>query len=134
MSKTANITEFLNSRKVELASEKVELGIVEVIDRFKKEALADVAKVTKDFGAIKAQADKLNAVYKYWSAMAKMPDNKIKLISAQVTQFEKLAKELGIDPKNQQAFKDAYEAIDRYSEVGDNLKAMRDVIAGIGKV
>jgi len=133
MSKTANITEFLNSRKVELASEAVELGVVDVITSYKKNALADVSKIVKDVASVKSSVDKLKSSYGFWSNNLKLADIRTKQIYDQVSQFEKLAKELGIDPKNQQAYKDAMDAIDRYSEVSDNIKEMQSLIASIGK-
>jgi hypothetical protein len=90
MSKTANITEFLNSRKVELASEAVELGIVDDIQK-------DFAKYSKSVVAGNAKADAVIAAAKATSALYKQAISDFALVQKQIDYVKKQAADLGVD-------------------------------------
>jgi ClpP class serine protease len=110
MSKTANITEFLNSRKVELASEAVELGVIDDIASMTTKA-RDMAKQLGDAvdsaDRLKAEFDKqVTLVKKLYPQASKFQEAEDKLWD----KATKAAADLGLkreDIKGWKEFSDA---------------------------
>jgi hypothetical protein len=117
MSKTANITEFLNSRKVELASEVIELNIKQ-----------DIEKLISSYEASSSRTDNnLDVFYKLiFSAKEKFESSKgdfdkwfsfQKLMKDEKDKALALGKELGIDVTSAPFYKDLLAALNRFDDM-----------------
>lgn len=91
MSKTANITEFLNSKKVELSSDVVELGVIEDI----KKELQNVTSLSSEFDKVTLDFVKIRDIAKKLSSESQKSEKQLEKLSSE---FEKKSKELGIEP------------------------------------
>ena len=110
--------------KTELAKHEVELSILEDIKAFNK----GYAKYTASLLELKKKGDKLKAelnntigdIYEWGNLGSYMANNMVKLLN----NFEKQAKDLGIDPKASDIYVNGSKAFVEYAKAEDRAKAI----------
>ena len=110
--------------EAKLASQKVELGLLEDIKGFS----TGYAKYTAQILELKKRGDKLKTelnntigdIYEWGNLGKFMADNMVKLLS----NFEKQAKDLGIDPKTSDVYVNGNKTFVEYAKGEDRAKAI----------
>ena len=120
-----------DDKKTELASEKVELGIIDDIASLKKETLKDLANANKADAAVKKAVSTVNDQSQFWLNNKKFAANLEKRANGLMNKYEKAAKELGLDVKNSPAAKEFYEILDLSDQINDNIESILTEIKSI---
>jgi len=118
-------------KKTELASEKVELGIIDDIASLKKETLKDLANANKADAAVKKAVSTVKDKSQFWLNNKKFAANLEKRANGLMNKYEKAAKELGLDVKNSPAAKEFYEILDLSDQINDNIESILTEIKSI---
>ena len=110
--------------KVELSSQKIELGSIKVI----KDAISNLKNLEKDATKVADKfEDKISEAYKAWQNLNKERNAVYTWINneapARISDFEKAAKELGVDSSNVPEIKELKKLIQIGKEV---VKALDD--------
>ena len=119
--------------KVELASERVELGLVEDIASAKKQAQAQLTKFLKSDATVQKAVASLKSVYAEIvlnKDYAKKKTADLSKIEATIT---KQAADLGLDVKQLPAFKELMDAYSFLGQVDDAIMNSMDAVKTIGK-
>ncbi len=117
--------------KTELASEKVELGIIDDIASLKKETLKDLANANKAEAAVKKAVSAVKDKSQFWLNNKKFAANLEKRANGLMNKYEKAAKELGLDVKNSPASKEFYDILDLSDQINDNIESILTEIKSI---
>ena len=118
-------------KKTELASEKVELGIIDDIASLKKETLKDLANANKAEAAVKKAVSAVKDKSQFWLNNKKFAANLEKRANGLMNKYEKAAKELGLDVKNSPASKEFYDILDLSDQINDNIESILTEIKSI---
>ena len=118
-------------KKTELASEKVELGIIDDIASLKKETLKDLANANKAEAAVKKAVSTVKDKSQFWLNNKKFAANLEKRANGLMNKYEKAAKELGLDVKNSPASKEFYDILDLSDQINDNIESILTEIKSI---
>jgi len=110
--------------KTELAKHEVQLGLLEDIKAYS----TGYAKYTSELEGLKNRGDRLkkelndtiSAIYKWGALGSSMSDDMVKLLS----NFEKQAKDLGIDPKTSAVYVNGSKTFVEYAKGEDRAKAI----------
>ena len=119
--------------KVELASERIELGLVEDIASAKKQAQAQLTKFLKSDATVQKAVASLKSVYAEIvlnKDYAKKKTADLSKIEATIT---KQAADLGLDVKQLPAFKELMDAYSFLGQVDDAIMNSMDAVKTIGK-
>ena len=119
--------------KVELASERIELGLVEDIASAKKQAQAQLTKFLKSDATVQKAVSSLKSVYAEIvlnKDYAKKKTADLSKIEATIT---KQAADLGLDVKQLPAFKELMDAYSFLGQVDDAIMNSMDAVKTIGK-
>ena len=117
----------LSAHKIELATQKIELAMD--FSAILKELQADVSKSNKQ----QAQLEKIAKQF----IDAKSPDrsgvpaNRQKKVNAFYKDFEKKAKDLGIDVRTTQFYKEYQTALDLIDQVKDTVMEVNSIIKSV---
>jgi septation ring formation regulator EzrA len=118
-------------KQVELSKVEVQLGVTEdiqfqlkSINEFLNKANAADNKLQKAVSSV----NELYAPYKLNLGYAKAKEKQMRQLEAN---FNKLAKELGVDVKSTEAFKLLNDAFSFLSQIDDTLTNMKDAIAQV---
>ena len=117
--------------KTELASEKVELGIIDDIASLKKETLKDLANANKAEVAVRKAVSTVKDKSQFWLNNKKFAANLEKRANALMNKYEKAGKELGLDVKNSDAAKEFYDILDLSDQINDNIEMILTEIKSI---
>jgi len=120
-----------DDKKTELASEKVELGIIDDIASLKKETLKDLANANKAEAAVKKAVSAVKDKSQFWLNNKKFAANLEKRANGLMNKYEKAAKELGLDVKNSPASKEFYDILDLSDQINDNIESILTEIKSI---
>jgi len=118
-------------KKTELASQKVELGIIDDIASLKKETLKDLANANKAEAAVKKAVSAVKDKSQFWLNNKKFAANLEKRANGLMNKYEKAAKELGLDVKNSPASKEFYDILDLSDQINDNIESILTEIKSI---
>ena len=117
--------------KVELASERVELGLVEDVASAKKQAQAQLTKFLKSDAIVQKAVTSLKSVYDEIFVNRNYAKKKTDELSKIETTLTKQAADLGLDVKQLPVFK---ELMDTYSILGQVDDAIMNSIDAVNKV
>ena len=117
--------------KVELASQRVELGLVEDVASAKKQAQAQLTKFLKSDAIVQKAVTSLKSVYDEIFVNRNYAKKKTDELSKIETTLTKQAADLGIDVKQLPVFK---ELMDTYSILGQVDDAIMNSIDAVNKV
>ena len=118
-------------KRTELASQKVELGIIDDIASLKKETLKDLANANKAEAAVKKAVSAVKDKSQFWLNNKKFAANLEKRANGLMNKYEKAAKELGLDVKNSPASKEFYDILDLSDQINDNIESILTEIKSI---
>ena len=119
--------------KVELASNRIELGLVEDIASAKKQAQAQLTRFLKSDATVQKAVASLKSVYAdivLNKDYAKKKTADLSKIEATIT---KQAADLGLDVKQLPAFKELMDAYSFLGQVDDAIMNSMDAVKTIGK-
>ena len=119
--------------KVELASERIQLGLVEDIASAKKQAQAQLTKFLRSDATVQKAVASLKSVYAEIvlnKDYAKKKTADLSKIEATIT---KQAADLGLDVKQLPAFKELMDAYSFLGQVDDAIMNSMDAVKTIGK-
>jgi len=110
--------------KVELGTHEVELALIDDIKSYSN----GYAKYIKELDGLRERADRLkielndtiSAIYKWGTLGSSMADDMVALLN----QFEKQAKELGVDPKTSPIYAEGRKKFVDYAKAEDTAKAL----------
>jgi len=120
-----------SDKKTELASQKVELGIIDDISKLKKESQKFLADSNKSDAAVQKAVAQIKDKAQFWMNNKKFAANLEKRANGLMDKYEKAAKELGLDVKNSPASKEFFEILDIGSQIDDNIQNMASSIKSI---
>lgn len=112
------------AEKTELASEKVELGIIDDISKLKKETSKFLSDANKSEAAVKKAAAQIKDKAQFWLNNKKFSANLEKRANGLMDKYEKAAKELGLDAKNTPAAKEFNDILDLSDQINDNIQSI----------
>ena len=121
----------LSSNQIELASERVELGLVQDIASAKKQAQAQLTKFLKSDAIVQKAVTSLKSVYDEIFVNRNYAKKKTDELSKIETTLTKQAADLGLDVKQLPVFK---ELMDTYSILGQVDDAIMNSIDAVNKV
>jgi hypothetical protein len=124
MNTKKTIYDKLFTEKVELAKHEVELAVIDDIKAYSN----GYAKYISELEGLKQRGDRLktelndtiSAIYKWGNLGSSMADDMVKLLS----NFEKQAKDLGIDPKASNVYVNGSKKFVDYAKAEDKAKAI----------
>ena len=117
--------------KTELASEKVELGIIDDIGKLKKETQKFLSDANKSEVAVKKAVSQIKDKSQFWLNNKKFAANLEKRANGLMDKYEKAAKELGLDVKNSPASKEFNDILDLSDQINDNIQSIVSEIKSI---
>ena len=120
-----------SDKKTELASQKVELGIIDDISKLKKESQKFLADSNKSDAAVQKAVAQIKDKAQFWMNNKKFAANLEKRANGLMDKYEKAAKELGLDVKNSPASKEFFEILDIGSQIDDNIQNIASSISSI---
>jgi len=120
-----------SDKKTELASQKVELGIIDDISKLKKESQKFLADSNKSDAAVQKAVAQIKDKSQFWLNNQKFAANLEKRANGLMDKYEKAAKELGLDVKNSPASKEFFEILDIGSQIDDNIQNILGAIKSI---
>ncbi len=118
-------------KKTELASEKVELGIIDDIGKLKKETAKFLSDANKSEVAVKKAVTQIKDKSQFWLNNKKFAANLEKRANGLMDKYEKAAKELGLDVKNSPASKEFNDILDLSDQINDNIQSIVSEIKSI---
>ena len=118
-------------KKTELASQKVELGIIDDISKLKKESQKFLADSNKSDAAVQKAVAQIKDKAQFWMNNKKFAANLEKRANGLMDKYEKAAKELGLDVKNSPASKEFFDILDIGSQIDDNIQNIASSIKSI---
>jgi len=119
------------AEKTELASEKVELGIIDDIGKLKKETQKFLSDANKSEVAVKKAVSQIKDKSQFWLNNKKFAANLEKRANGLMDKYEKAAKELGLDVKNSPASKEFNDILDLSDQINDNIQSIVSEIKSI---
>ncbi len=120
-------------KNVELAEVKVDLAITDDV-KSELKVINDVLKRANDAdNKIKKLTEQLNAAYKVVAPNTGFAKNKTSKVDGLYKNLDKLTKELGVDIKSTEAFKQLMDAYDFLSQITDAYDNIKVNISSIGK-
>jgi len=114
-----------------LASEKVELGIIDDISKLKKETAKFLSDANKSEAAVKKAVAQIKDKSQFWLNNKKFAANLEKRANGLMDKYEKAAKELGLDAKNTPAAKEFNDILDLSDQINDNIQSIVGEIKSI---
>ena len=118
-------------KKTELASERVELGIIDDIEKLKKESQKFLSDSNKSDAAVQKAVSQIKDKSQFWLNNKKFAANLEKRANGLFNKYEKAAKELGLDVKNSPASKEYFDILDIGSQIDDNIQNIVGAIKSI---
>jgi predicted transcriptional regulator len=118
-------------KKTELKSERVELGIIDDIEKLKKESQKFLSDSNKSDAAVQKAVSQIKDKSQFWLNNKKFAANLEKRANGLFNKYEKAAKELGLDVKNSPASKEYFDILDIGSQIDDNIQNIVGAIKSI---
>jgi len=119
------------AEKTELKSERVELGIIDDIEKLKKESQKFLSDSNKSDAAVQKAVSQIKDKSQFWLNNKKFAANLEKRANGLFNKYEKAAKELGLDVKNSPASKEYFDILDIGSQIDDNIQNIVGAIKSI---
>jgi len=118
------ITRALNSKsdKVDLKAEKIELGLVEDLKSLESEAKKLVSESNKDFNKALGMAKEIGGMIDAQTEVNKKAVGLEKIASSKWKEYQSKAKELGIDPRSTDAFKNHEGVLSQLLQVNNGIE------------
>jgi hypothetical protein len=120
--------------KVELASQKYEFGLIEQVDQLLKDSIKNLDDINKKNLAVDKAVKLIIESMKFWSNNAKYPvfvnTNAKKLL----TQYEGLAKQLGVQVKGSDFDKKINTILENANQINDGVNMFRDSLKLVPKI
>lgn len=124
----------LASQKVELESKKYEFGLIEQVDTLLKDSIKNLDDINKKNStvdkAVKAIIDAMN----FWSNNAKYPSNVTANAQKLLSQYEGLAKQMGVQVKGSEFDKKIGIILENADQINDGVNMFRDSLKLVPKI
>ena len=125
---------FNDDKKVELASQKYEFGLVEQIDQLLKDTIKNLDDINKKNLAVDKAVKVIIESMKFWSNNAKYPSNVSANAKKLLSQYEGLAKQMGVQVKGSEFDKKIGTILENADQINDGVNMFRDSLKIVPKI